>query len=141
MEQGFMRWRESTSTSPSGRHLGHYQALLAYSHLDETEEAIQPLSTKLFNTILDVNRLAVKHDIILERWLDVVNVMIEKIPGRPLITKLRVIHVVEANLSLGILWRRRFMAQTERLRALDDQQFGSRKGRSSEEVALLKHTN
>jgi hypothetical protein len=24
MEQGFRQWRESTSTSPSGRHLGHY---------------------------------------------------------------------------------------------------------------------
>jgi hypothetical protein len=61
---------------------------------------------KLFNAILDVTRLAVQHGVVLDRWLDVVNVMIEKIPGRPLITKLRVIHLVEAdfNLILGILW-------------------------------------
>jgi hypothetical protein len=25
----FKVWRESTSTSPSGRHLGHYEALVA----------------------------------------------------------------------------------------------------------------
>ena len=26
--QGFSRWKETTSTSPSGRHLGHYKAIL-----------------------------------------------------------------------------------------------------------------
>jgi hypothetical protein len=108
---------------------------------DENGEPIQPISVKLFIAILDVTRLAVQHGVILDRWLDFVSIMIEKIPGRPLITKPRVIHLVKAdfNLILGILWGRRLMAQAERLRALDDQQFGSRKGRSAEEVALLKH--
>jgi hypothetical protein len=37
MEQGFRQWRKSTSMSTLGRHLGHYQALLTYRHLDKTE--------------------------------------------------------------------------------------------------------
>ena len=33
-EQGFKHWNEATSTSPSGRHLGHYKAILALRHLE-----------------------------------------------------------------------------------------------------------
>jgi hypothetical protein len=78
--------------------------------------------------------------VILDRWLNITNVMIEKIPGKPLLNKLRVIHLFEAdfNLCLRILWGQRLMRQAESRKALGDQQFGSRKGKSSEEVVLHK---
>jgi hypothetical protein len=45
--------------------------------------------------------------------------MLEKIPGRPLLHKLRVIrlHAANLNLSLGILWGRRLIAQGGQLMA------------------------
>ena len=30
MRQGFKKWNEKTSTSPSGRHLGHDKAIIAF---------------------------------------------------------------------------------------------------------------
>jgi hypothetical protein len=65
--------------------------------------------------------------------------MIEKIPGRPQINKLRVIHLLEAdlNLALGIIWSRRLMKQGEKLGPLETN--GSRNGRSANTVVLLKH--
>jgi hypothetical protein len=66
--------------------------------------------------------------------------MIEKIPAKPLLNKLRVMHVFEANfnLCLRILCGQRLMCQAESQKALGDPQFGSRKGKSSEEVVLYK---
>jgi hypothetical protein len=66
--------------------------------------------------------------------------MIEKIPGKPLLNKLRVIHLFEAdfNLCLRILWGPRLMRQAESQKALGDQQFGPLKGKSYEEVVLHK---
>ena len=142
LKNGFKRWRESTSTSPSGRHLGHYRSIIAYTHLEKTEDDDDklPPSTRILGVIAKVTDLAIQHGIILDRWLNITNVMIEKIPGNPLYHKLRVIHLFEAdmNLALGILWSQRIMKQAERKRALGEQQFGSRKGKSAEDVVLLK---
>ena len=144
MSQGFKNWKETTSTSPSGRHLGHYKATLAYPHLEETEDengnAIIPPSIRIMGAVTKLADMAIRHGLVLDRWCNVTNVMIEKIPGKPMYNKLRVIHLFEAdfNLALGILWGRRLMRQAERINILGEQQFGSRKGRCAEDVALLK---
>jgi hypothetical protein len=67
--------------------------------------------------------------------------MLEKIPGRPLLQKLGIIHLLEAdlNLSLGIVWSRRLMAQGEKLKVFGEEQWGSRTGRSATTAFLLKH--
>jgi hypothetical protein len=67
--------------------------------------------------------------------------MIEKIPGHPLLHKLRVIHLLEAdlNLGLGIIWSRRLMKQSEKLGAFGDGQWGPRTGRSANTVVLIKY--
>jgi hypothetical protein len=66
---------------------------------------------------------------------------LEYLPGRPLIHKLRVIHLLEAdlNLSLGIIWNRRLMAQGEKLGVFGDEQWSTRTGRCANTVVLLKH--
>jgi hypothetical protein len=48
--------------------------------------------------------------------------MIEKIPGKPLLNKLRVIHLFEAdfNLCLRIFWGQRLMRQAKSQKALGD---------------------
>jgi hypothetical protein len=54
---------------------------------------------------------ALQTGFVFERWRNIVNAMIEKLSGRPQINKLRVIHLLEAdlNLALGIIWSRRLM--------------------------------
>jgi hypothetical protein len=84
---------------------------------------------------------ALQTGFIFERWRKIVNAMIEMIPGRPQINKLRVIHLLEADLNLapGIIWSRRLLQQGEKLGAFGDEQWGSRNGRSASTVVLLKH--
>jgi hypothetical protein len=118
-EQDFKHWNEATSTSPSGRHLGHYKAILALRHLepdkDEDGNPIETTSQLILEAITTVARLAIRKGLILDRWLNVTNVMIELIPGKPFLNKLRVIHLFEAdfNLCLRILWGQRLMRQAE----------------------------
>lgn len=53
------------------------------------------------------------------------NAVLEKITGRPQLHKLRVIHLLEAdlNLFLGIIWDRYLsMTQGEQLKAFGDEQ-------------------
>lgn len=64
-------WKETTSTSPSGRHLGHYKALIQdYLLLD--------LEVKVLNILLQPG-------ISLQQWSNSINVMIEKDPNMPTI--------------------------------------------------------
>jgi hypothetical protein len=106
----FRVWRESASTSPSGRHLGHYKALVACidRSLDDGkrkqyktyQEAISECYIRLIN-------YAIKHWYSLKRWKTVVNMMIYKEQGNVKIHRLRVIQLYEAALSLlwGVKWR------------------------------------
>ena len=102
-------WPESTTTSPSGRHLGHYRALLpnlptnTKSSQQSIETQRQELST-MHHSMIDYSLC---NGYSFRRWQKVVNVMLEKEPGNPKIHRLRVIHQYEAdyNLILGVKWR------------------------------------
>ena len=92
--KGFGQWREATSTSPSGRHLGHYKALIQ-----------DPMLLDCLTKFLSIT---VQRGISIPRWKNAVNVMLEKDTGQPRINRLRIIHLFEADfnfllkLSLGI---------------------------------------
>jgi hypothetical protein len=66
---GFKTWAESTATSPSGRHLGHYKALIQ-----------DPSLLKSFTSFMNI---AIGRGIALPRWRQAVNVMIERILDFP----------------------------------------------------------
>jgi len=105
-------WKESTTTSPSGLHLGHWHALIArhdHSHNKESKEC-RNLDKKQQDIIalrLTLINYALKWGYSFERWKVVVNVMILKEPGNVKIHRLRVIHLYEAdyNLILATKWR------------------------------------
>jgi hypothetical protein len=78
VSRGFKQWREKTTTSPSGRHLGHYKALTS--------------NPTLLNCLTKFLHVTVNKGISLKRWRKAVNVMIEKDPGVPNINRLRIIH-------------------------------------------------
>jgi hypothetical protein len=122
---GIKRWRESTSTSPSGRHLGHYKALI------QDEDLLSPIVTLV--------QLALTRGIALDRWTKSVTVMIEKIDSFPVITKLRIIHLFEAdyNLILKLLWGKRLMAHANRHQLINAQQY-ARKRSTALQPAMLR---
>ncbi|KAI2505799.1 hypothetical protein MHU86_8661 [Fragilaria crotonensis] len=65
---GFKKWKETTSTSPSGRHLGHYKALIR-----------DPILLKCFTQFMHIT---VNGGLTLRRWCNAVNILIEKDPGQ-----------------------------------------------------------
>ena len=156
LRNGFTKWREKTSTSPEGTHLGHYKAILAPDETPaEHKERMANLPTHkrrephhgtsrtgddVLKGMADLVSFCHRSGTPLDQWLKIINVMLEKIPGNPRIDKLRVIHLFDAlwNLSLGIIWNQRLQSQAEALQLLNDGQWGSRKGKNSIDVVLLK---
>jgi hypothetical protein len=65
--------------------------------------------------------------------------MLEKVPGNPLLHKLRVIHILEAdyNLTLKAIFGRRLLKNCETNGTLGELQDGFRKGRSTTRTLLI----
>lgn len=125
VKRGFQGWRETTTTSPSGRHLGHYKALV-------TDPMLLQCLTKFLN-------IALYHGISLPRWSHATNVLLEKDPGEPKINRLRIIHLFEAdfNFLLKILWGSRLVQQAVDFDLLHDGQFGSVPRKTTMDLIML----
>jgi hypothetical protein len=147
--KGLQRWREATSTSPSGRHLGTYKTLLAvyfdkaheFKELPEPASAltIQAKAEKILRVIHGLASTAARKGFYLKRWLRVINVMIYKEPGNFKLEKLRVIHLFEAdfNITVGILFGRRAMYHAKQHKLIHENQ-GGRLGSDCMDVAFTK---
>jgi len=84
IRKGFRKWRESTSTSPSGLHLGLWKAMTHPPATEQDEnmmDRIWELNTKLLQIPFTIGEP-------LDRWKTIVNAMIEKIPGQPYLHKM-----------------------------------------------------
>jgi hypothetical protein len=142
LDTGYGKWGEGTSTSPSGLHLGHDKTILKTNKeaKDESGKQVRTLRQRYFELKAAFINFAIRHCHVFKRWKTVVNATIEKIPGKPLLQKLRIIHLIESdfNLMIGILWGRRLMAHMEKTGALGEEQGGSRAGRMAQHVLLLK---
>jgi Reverse transcriptase (RNA-dependent DNA polymerase) len=137
--RGFEKWNERTTTSPSGRHLGHYKLLIRLQVYDESNNNIN-LSQQILNVYYTIATTTAKLGRSLERWCNVTTMMIEKVKGCSRIDKLRVIHLYEAdyNLLLKIMWARKGVWYAHNKDALADGQAGSRPGRRAIEVVVKK---
>jgi hypothetical protein len=91
--RGFKSWKEYTSTSPSGCHLG-LRRLMAFplqdKELDKKRMAILGVQTDIINIPLHMGFSP-------KRWQTVVNAMLKKTPGTPHLHKLRVIHLLSVS--------------------------------------------
>ena len=118
-------WKETTSTSPSGRHLGHYRTAIL-------DRDIVQLHTQLLN-------LPIAFGFAPERWTHSVMPLLEKDDGLPYLTRLRVIHLFEAdyNLFLKIIFGKRMVKNADTAMALNDQQHGSRPRRMTTDALFL----
>jgi endonuclease/exonuclease/phosphatase family metal-dependent hydrolase len=138
-------WRESTSTSPSGLHLGHYKALLArheFSDLPERDPRRSQFEQKQ-NDILTLHHQMINYCLengySYQRWHQVVNAMIFKEPGNIKIHRTRVIHLYEAdyNLAMGLKWKAA-MELSEKSKTLNTGQYGSRPSRGAYDPVFIE---
>jgi hypothetical protein len=81
---------EKTSSSPSGRHVGHYLACI-----DMKDE----LSVLLAAVHAAMMSIPLAEGFCPERWRHAIDIMLEKIPGVPRINKLRIIQLLEEDLN------------------------------------------
>ena len=118
---------EITSSSPSGRHYGHYKALL--------EGNLQ-----ILRLMYEIMTVCLEHRVVLERWKRSVTSLIEKKPGQPFIHKFRTIHVVESELQMfsKLVYAKRMMRSAERNNAITDDQYGGRSRRQALSIVLNK---
>ncbi len=136
----YRNWSEGTSTSPSGRHLGHARALIAHNGLPpDSDDPVAGFGLRMLAINTALLNIAIETGYCFLRWCYVINCLLEKDCGRPRITRLRIIHLYEAdyNLILKILWRR-LIKHADDHDALQTDQWGSRPGRSCNEVVVFK---
>ena len=134
------KWKELTSTSPSGRHLGRYKALLATgSYSPETQEhsTFQTKQGDIISIILRIINYCINTGYPLLRWRQVINTMIFKDSGVYRIHRLRVIHIYEADLNLiyAVKWRQLLKHADDR-GLIHPGQYGGRNGCEATSMAL-----
>ena len=143
MMDRYKKWKEKTTTSPSGRHFGHYHALYrAFSYNDEDEKKeIEGMR----NVIIQMHHLmlvaAMRNGFVYERWKTIVTQMIEKVPGCPKISRLRVIHLYECDLNLlfGICFRQ-LQQHNEDNQKLNEGCYGGRPNRRAIDPVIVDVT-
>jgi len=122
----YSKAKESTSSSPSGLHLGHWKAGVADSDI--------------CRVLAGLVNLAVQNTYTLKRWRKVVSILMEKVKGNPIIHKFRTIHLLESDMNfvLRYTWGRQFMKHNESNKAWHSNQYGSRKGIQGQSATLNK---
>ena len=138
-------WRESTTTSPSGRHLGRYKALITKldpkteDHTDAASPTYKDKQTFIIQSIIAIINYCIQHEYTLNRWKSIINTMIFKEEGNYKIHRLRVIHIYEAdfNLLLAVKWRQ--LLQHANLQGIiNNGLFGGRPGCEAQSLVFLE---
>jgi hypothetical protein len=138
--QSLRKWREGTSTSPSGLHLGHSKALVPHWMEAKAHSELKREARRILQYQLDLVNTASKHGYSFRRWQRVVSAMIEKKPGVYDLEKLRTIHIMEAdyNWILGLIFGRKMVYQAARRGMLHKNAYGSRPGKNATDATLVK---
>ena len=99
MTQGFKKWKGSTITSSSTRHLGHYKSFIVSDGKDNDINHCS-FNTKILQTFNIIINTTIESGNPLTRWISSIVIMIEKIPNTPRINKFRIINIYEADHNL-----------------------------------------
>ena len=102
MMNKYKRWKERTSTSPSGRHLGHFHALFRPTKAkdDKDRERIESIREEIIEMHTNMLQTAYDNEHVYKRWEYILTCMLGKDNGIPRIHRLRVIHLYECDLNL-----------------------------------------
>ena len=125
--QFIKKTKEKTSSSPSGRHYGHYATLLK----------ADPEYLRVIHGILE---LALAHNIILDRWKTTHTTLLDKNPGNPWIHRLRAIHIVEGDLQFiaKYFYSYKMMKLAEAKKLISDEQYEGRAQRMAQSAVINK---
>ena len=131
------KWREATTTSPSGQHLGRYKALFAQGTYapepdDNGQGAFEVFEAKQASISALILRL-------INFCIDSGHTMSFKDSGNYKIHRLCVIHIYEANfnLLLAVIWRELLRA-ADQAGTINSGQYGGRPGYEASSLALLE---
>eukprot|EP00957_Ditylum_brightwellii_P143982 10971164-Ditylum_brightwellii.AAC.1 len=117
---------KSTSSSPSGRHHGHYRAALVCDpiNLVHARMMLIPFLAGFTPTW----------------WEKAINCMLKKEPGNPKIDCLCIIVIVKGDMyaTMKVIWNRRLVPMAERTHFLSPVQFGNQKELTALDALLLK---
>ena len=147
------KWREETTTSPSGMHLGHHKALCTpifvptpknspgTNTTDTVEPTVEDKRVELLQCQLQLLNYAIDHCHSFARWQRVENVMLLKEPGNFKVHRLQVIHIYEADLKLLLAVMGRKVTHHAIDKSLLTQwQYGSLPGRDSLTPPFIEET-
>jgi hypothetical protein len=130
-------WKERTTTSPSGLHLGHHKALFSphkftFEEDSEKKSELDEKQQDILQAYMTIYNLALKHMIILSRWKVVHSIVLFKDKSNRYLHRIRNIHIYEAdyNLLLKQKWGEA-VSTAEEHSLLHPAQFGSRKNKRS----------
>ena len=87
---------ESTASSPGAGHYGHYKTVSVCARLPEKHPQHSKTLAEIYAAMLS---LPLKHGFSPKRWQYCVDAIIEKIPNKPRIEKLRIIMLYEADFN------------------------------------------
>jgi hypothetical protein len=104
---GWLKMRESTALAPVG-HYGHYKTAATVARLPRDHPVHTRLLAEIYATMMS---MPLAHGFAPKRWQYCVNAILEKIPGKPMIEKLCIIMLYEAdfNFVLKLIWGRRLI--------------------------------
>ena len=125
-QKGFKKLPDKTSSSPSGGHMTHYKVLAK-------DKGMSHILARAIT-------LPFQHGFSPTRWRTAIQFMLEKEPGNPLITKIRVIQLLEAdmNFAFRLLWGKRLVHHALAQNALTPLNFRGRPGYRVHSALLLK---
>jgi ribonuclease HI len=134
--QGWAKMRESTASAPGG-HYGHYKTISVAARLPEDHP---DHSTVLAHIYAKMMSIPLKQGFAPVRWRQCIDAIIEKIPGQPIIEKLRIIMLYEAdfNFALKLVWGKRLIRNAEFYKILGTSNHGSRPGRQCVDALMEK---
>jgi hypothetical protein len=98
----YRRWKERTSTSPSGWHLGHFHALFRplTGKNDKNRERLEGIRQDIITLQAIMLQNAYNNEHVCKRWEYILTCMLGKDIGIPRIHRLRAIHLYECDLNL-----------------------------------------